>query len=237
MSPSDEASLDAQRSITAQRRQPPAPDYRLVIQPTGEQVWHPGLNGSRLSSPPAPSEIFVHLSDLQDPYATAPEPLSGWDFQEFLRKSLARWSGKAVTLYIISFGGMLMRTSLLDQLGPITAKPYRWQIVLATDGSDLASTAMIDKLLNSPIHEIRFYPAGLAEGVGNTRNLNAAKDLLDLRRARGQKLPVLACRVCGRATPPELAQWARQVSVDRLDLADRQTEERHLAGLLPVQAG
>jgi len=139
------------------------------------------------------------------------------------------WADKRIALHIVSFNAGLTRGHALDQLKPFGGRDHRWTTILVTDGKDLTSTAIIDRILRSPLHEIQVYPAGLSEQAVNARVLNAVKDLIDLRGARMQNLPRIVCRVCttGRATV-ELTQWARQVRLDRLDITERQTEQKRL---------
>lgn len=180
----------------------------------------------------APAEIWIYLTDpARDTHAGPAHPAEQWDFEKWMHEAASRWADKEITLYIVSFDAGLTRNNLLCKLRRPAEAIGKWRIILVTDGKDLTNTAMIDRILRCGLDELQVYPAppGAGEIAVNPRVLNAVKDLVDLRRARRQNLPRIVCRLCatGKAAD-DLAQWARQVNIDRLELVDGPTEEKRL---------
>ena len=219
------------------RRTPPTATRKLLVLPTGEQQWHPPIE-DLARRPAAPAEVWVYLTDpRRDEPAAGGEP-GGWRFRDWLNDALQKWGVNDLTMHIVSFNGALLHGNILDELDPLSQTPCRWQVIVLTDGSDLTSMAMIDKVLRAGLHELQVYPAAVGQESVNHRVLSVVKDLTELRQARGQSLPKIVCRVCaGSASAEEMTQWVRQVNIDRLDIVDKDTEEQRIWGLWSRNSG
>lgn len=221
-------SLETRRLTTGQTRRPPACAFRLIIQPDGQQRRCPIPGNTDVSDDRVlPTEIWLNLTlREQDNQA---EPRSQFDSRLWFDSAVGKWANQDVTVHIVSFGAAMVRSGLLDRLVCLQDERHRWRVILVGDGADLTSTANIDKILRSCLCELQMYPAGLGDRTVNVRVLNAVKDLIDLRASRMQNRPRIIFRVCaGGPQTVELTHWSRQVRLDRLDITDRDTEERRL---------
>jgi hypothetical protein len=227
--------MKTDRQVARQQRRSPDEliDRRLVIRPSGEDHWVPPLNNPEQAKPPA--EIWVRLTEPTEQHHTgqANQKLE-WDF--ISRLSRTRWADQEIDLYFLSFGAAFMRPELFEYLQAVADRELDWRTHLVTDGRDLTSTATIDALLRSSLDELQVYVTGLGESTISYRVLEAVKDLVDLRSARGQNHPNIICRLCphpasSEKLTTELSLWARQVCIDRLDITDKETEEAKLWGL------
>lgn len=232
--------IEDRRITSRARRRRPGPIHKLIIAPDGGQHWHPKIDDPRMiATPPVPGEIWVYLTDPRCRLHAAPMPQpSAWDFGQWLGEAAGQWADRRVLLHIVSFDLALRPSGAVDELSRLAGALTNWRVVLITDGKDLASTAMIDKVLSSCIDEVQVCPDGAGELSRQTRVLNAMKDLIDLRQARGQNLPRVIFRVCAAGqTLDALRQWSRQVGLDRLHVTNRATEEKRLWDLLPRSSG
>lgn len=232
----DPHTFETRRLSSQARRQPPPAAYKLVVTPDGRQHWLPALTGpSATADLPVPSQIWIYLTDPTHGQRSGPSPnQTQRDIARRLTDLVARWSEQTILLYLVSFNAALTHGNVVDRLTSLAEKINHWQTVLISDGHDLTSTAMIDKLLQSPIDELCVSPAAPSGQTVNTRALNAVKDLIDLRHARRQNLPRIVCRLCADSEClTDLTRWSRQANVDRLDMIDGATEEQRLWDLLP----
>ena len=231
--------LDAQRQVSRRTRRPPVAARKLIILPSGEKLWHPPVDDAdRRRDAIAPAEVWMYLSTPQQDNRWAEGGTAGWSFKDWLTESLQKWANRNLALYVVSFHGALLHGNVLDELDLLSKSSCRWRIIVLTDGSDLTSMAMIDKVLRAGIHELQIYPAAPMETGVNRRTLNVIKDLTELRRARGQSLPTIVCRLAAdSASMEEMTQWARQVNIDRLDIVDGKTEENRIWGLWSRNSG
>jgi hypothetical protein len=205
----------SRRSVASHRRQPPIECYKFIVDRNGDPQWYPQ---APLNETVVPGEIWFQTNVPAQGSPADPSQSEAWNIERWLRELPQRWAEKELVFCILSFDLGLAEADVLDRLASII--PARWRVVLVTDGRDLISTAMIDRILRSCINEVQIYPAGLTETGVNQRVLHATKDLIDLRQARGQNLPKIVCRICAKSgnAPAELTQWARQVGIDRLDI-------------------
>lgn len=194
------------RTLAGHRRQPPIKNTTLVITPTGQPRSHPP--GSA-----APDHIWVYVTDV--------------DPTDRLQEAVRTWADRSLALTVVSFDGGLIRSGVIEAVATT-----HWSVTLITDGADLTGTANIDAVLRAGIDEVHVYPAGLGERAVNRRVLDAVRELVDLRQARGQNRPCIICRVCAD-TPAaaELRIWSRQVPIDEWVVAERRSEKQHVWGL------
>jgi len=227
--------IEARRQHAVGKRHPPVTTHKLIITPDGRTCRVPPIaDGADRTDGLAPTEIWVYLTD---PRLDGHIHHDLFELSRVVTRRLATWAANwadsEISLYIISFNAALIRSGLFDRFDRIAQKARPWQVTLATDGTDLASMAMIDKVLGSRIDRLNIYPARIDEPSLNRRALDASRDIIELRRARGQNRPTIVCRACEEnPATPELKQWARQTGIDRLEQTDRQTEETQLWGLL-----
>jgi len=207
----------SRRSVAASRRQPPIECYKLIVGCNGDPQWYPQ---APLNETVVPGEIWFQTNVPAQSSPAEPSQSETWNIERWLRKLPQTWAEKELVFCILSFDLGLAKGDIFDRLASII--PTRWPVVLVTDGRDLTRMAMIDRILRSRVDELQIYPAGLTETGANQRVLHATKDLIDLRRARGQNLPKIVYRVCAKSgnAPVELTQWARQVGIDRLDVEE-----------------
>jgi len=230
------ATLDARRRTTRGIRI--SPDdlvrRRLIILSEGRQVWDPPpMDPAKV---PVPAEIWIRLSERSENRAGPTVQSADWDFARWLEDAQASWSDRKMDLYFVSFGQAFMKPVFFEQLRALADRNLRWQTRFLTDGRSLASIAVIDQMLRSSLEELHIYVTGLGGSTVDTRALSVMKDLVDLRQARGQNHPNIICRLCPNPTSgprliAELSQWVKQAGIDRLEVIDKETEEKRLWGL------
>ncbi len=208
---------------------------KLIIRPDGQEYWVPPLQEP--NHPSAPAEVWIRFFEPQkQKYAGSSSPAEPWDFSRWLQAAQARWADRKIDIYFLSFDPVPIRPEVFDRLKALHDRGLRWQTRLLTDGKNITSTAILDQLLRSGLDELQVYLAGVAEPVISQRVLGAVKDLVDLRAARRQNHPKIIGRLCpdpaGQARQiAEISQWAKQVGIDRLEVTDKETEEKRLWGL------
>jgi len=224
--------LEAKRRIS--RHQRLSPDdlirRRLVVRTDGREEWLPPVcDPSRM---PVPAEVWIRLS-TPDPQARSGPSEPAWDPGDWLRSAVDRWADRRLEVYFVSFDPAPLQAGFFDRVRLLSDRNLRWQTKLLTDGKNLTSTAVLDQVLRSKLDEVYVYVAGLGEPSANGRVLDAVKDLVDLRVARGQNLPKIICRLCpgspgSSRCVTEITQWVKQAGVDRLEITDKETEEKRL---------
>jgi hypothetical protein len=226
--------LEARRRVIRRERSSPDDQIRrrLIIRPNGEQHWQPGFDTFPPPGElPVPGEVWIRFSE--------PQAVNGaiqWDFVQWLDASRTQWADRKIDIYFLCFDLVSVKTDLFERLRAIRDRNLHWRTKLLTDGKNIASTAMLDRLLRSSLDEVQIYVAGLGESAVNVKVLEAVKDLVDLRSARMQNHPKIICRLCsnpagGTKLISEVSQWAKQVGIDRLEVTDNQTEEKRLWAL------
>ncbi len=210
--------IDAGRQATSAKRNSPVCTYRLTIRADGEQEWNPSLNTRRSLEQPAPSEIYVYLADANaDPYAPpSDQPCLSL---ALLDEAVEKWGRDKLALNVVSFNGAITRLNALDKLDHIVEHSPEWSVTVITDGLDLTGMPMIDRMLRSKIHEVKIYPT-TADGLQlNTRVLNAARDMIELRAKRKQERPVVTCLADeSNENNAEFTGYVRQVGFDRVEI-------------------
>jgi hypothetical protein len=233
----NQSTLEAQRRLTRHGRV--SPDdlvaRKLIIRPDGREHWVPPLEN--IDRPVVPAEIWIRFSEPQNHNTTGPvTPVEPWDFTRWLEAALARWGDRKIDLYFLSFDPVPIRYHVFDRLQALHDRGLRWQTRLLTDGNNIASTAVLDRLLRSGLDEIQVYPAGVGSPVVSQRVLGAMKDFVDLRTARRQNHPKIVGRLCPNPASQakqiaEVSQWAKQAGIDRMEVTDKHSEEIRLWGL------
>jgi len=233
----NQTTLEAQRRISRRARSSPEDLVvrKLIIRPNGEQHWVPPIQDPE--DPPAPAEVWIRFFEPQMQSRTGglSQPES-WDFLMWLEEAQARWADRTIDIYFLSFDPVPVRAEVFDRLQALHDRGLRWLTRLLTDGKNIASTAVLDRLLRSGLDELQVYLAGVGEPGINQRVLGAVKDFVDLRTARRQNHPKIIGRLCPDPTGQakqiaEISQWAKQVGIDRLEVTDKETEEKRLWGL------
>ncbi len=233
----NQSTLEAQRRLTRHERV--SPDdlvvRKLIIRPEGQEHWIPPIQDPQ--HPPVPAEVWIRFSEphMQD-RSGPPAPTEVWDFLRWFETAQTRWVDRQIDFYFLSFDAVPIRAEVFNQLKAVRERGLRWQTRLLTDGKNIASTAVLDRLLCSGLDELQVYPAGVGQPVVSQRVLGAMKDFVDLRAARGQNYPKIIGRLCPDPVSQvkqiaEVSQWAKQVGIDRLEVTDKQTEEKRLWGL------
>jgi hypothetical protein len=233
----NQSALEAQRRMTRHERISPDDliQRKLIIRPDGQEHWVPPIQDP--NQPPVPAEIWIRFSEPQKQSHVGPLTASeSWDFSRWLQVAQARWADRKIDIYFLSFDPVPIRPEVFDRLRTLHDRGLRWQTRLLTDGKNITSTAILDQLLRSGLDELQVYLAGVGEPVVSQRVLGAVKDFVDLRAARRQNHPKIIGRLCPDPTGQakqiaELSQWAKQVGIDRLEVTDKETEEKRLWGL------
>ena len=230
------SSLETHRRKVRQYRASPDDKIlrRMIIRQNGQSFWLPALMSENI---PVPAEIWVQCC-RQFPQNHI-EPSSGiisWDFVGWYQSVCRQWSDRKIDFYFLNFDPSLIPADFFDKVRGIKDRNLPWKIKLLTDGKNIASTAVLDHILRSALDEIHIYVNGLGESSARVKVLGAVKDLVDLRTARMQNHPEIICRLCPKSAgetklTTQVSRWAKQVGIDRLDIADKELEEKRLWAL------
>ncbi len=204
------------RGPAAESSQGPRCLCRLIVELDGSTCW------SQLAD--EPDEVLLEATDVRG-------ELAGWWAPEWWDAKLSAWRRPGLRLVLLPTRDALRHKAVLEQLARVRqSRPY-WRIVGCTDGAGLASTSAVHELLIGPYDELRFLvpaePRAFStfapeERFASRISLHVAKDLVELREARGLTRPAIVW-VCGddwryRSEHDQmwLRQTARQIGVDVL---------------------
>ncbi|MHC4444779.1 MAG: hypothetical protein ACYTF1_24420 [Planctomycetota bacterium] len=174
----------------------------------------------------APAECLLAATDSQGSIAP-------WFTTEFFQHMIEHWGGQKLTLRLQATRGAILHPKIIDQMNRIRSQGPNWRLIAESNGSGLANTPALDRLLTSPYHEIcfcvDFLPPDARRRGGDAlfqqRVFHAIQKLIVLRTARGISHPKIVWvfedqsedeSQLGRAE-----QIARQICVDRFVALNR----------------